>query len=346
MDLTTTLEALYRIGRLAAEQRPLGDVLRSILDVAQEANPQGHSAFLVLDPETATLRVRAARGYAEGVEGTPLAVGQGVAGRAAAAGEVVVVDDLAAHPEHRPGVPGARSEVGVPLLAGGRTIGVLSSGSREPGAYDQDRVRVLAVIAQQAAVLLHAAHLQEEARRQALTDALTGLPNRQHFLAQFEDHLRRARRYQEDLAVAYLAVDDLKVLNDRHGHPAGDQALQGVAAAMREWVRQTDEVARLDGAEFAVLLLQADRTSARQVLDRIRATVAERRLPELGGAESPLTLSAGIALFPSDGGESEWLRGRATAALREAKRRGGNRVMLAEDLPRDGAHASPAPETA
>jgi diguanylate cyclase (GGDEF)-like protein len=101
---------------------------------------------------------------------------------------------------------------------------------------------------------------------------------------------------------------------------------------MKEWMRQTDQLARLGGDEFAALLFQADRTTARQVVDRIRATVAELRLA--GGGEAPLTLSVGIALFPSDGGDAEWLLVRAEQALGEAKRRGGNRVMLAEDVPR------------
>ena len=129
-------------------------------------------------------------------------------------------------------------------------------------------------------------------------------------------------------------MDNLEDLNERHGQPAGDRALQVVAAAMREWVRQTDEVARLGRDEFAALLLSADRTTARQVIDRIRATVAELRLA--GGGDTAVTLSAGIALFPSDGGDMEWLFSRADAALAEAKRRGGNQVMLAEDLSRAG----------
>jgi diguanylate cyclase (GGDEF)-like protein len=208
----------------------------------------------------------------------------------------------------------------------------LRADSTRPGAFTEAHETALALLAAHAVALVRAAQLLEETRRLALTDPLTGLANRRHFLSVFEDNLRRARRYQESLAVAVIDVDNLQEVNDGHGQPAGDRALQEVGAAMKEWMRQTDQLARLGGDEFAALLFQADRTTARQVVDRIRATVAELRLA--GGGEAPLTLSVGIALFPSDGGDAEWLLVRAEQALGEAKRRGGNRVMLAEDVPR------------
>jgi len=206
-----------------------------------------------------------------------------------------------------------------------------------PGGLADAQLQALTVLAAQAATVLRAAQLTEQTSRLGWTDPLTGLSNHRRFMEHFEDHLRRARRYQESLAVAFLNVDHLRHLNERQGRAAGDRALQVVASAMREWVRQTDEVARLHGDVFATLLLQADRTTARQVVDRIRATVAELRLA--GGGDAPLTLSAGIALYPPDGGDTEWLFSRAEAALQEAKRRGRNRVLLAEDLPRSGGQA-------
>jgi diguanylate cyclase (GGDEF)-like protein len=225
------------------------------------------------------------------------------------------------------------TEVVLPLAGPGGVIGTL----RIEGPLAEERRQALAVLAAHAAAVLRAAQLGEQTSRLGWTDPLTALANHRRFMEQFEDHLRRARRYQETLAVAFLNVDHLRQLNERQGRAAGDRALQVVASAMREWVRQTDEVARLHGDVFAALLLQADRTTARQVVDRIRATVSELRLA--GGGDTPLTLSAGIALFPPDGGDAEWLFSRAEAALQEAKRRGRNRVLLAEDLPRTGGQA-------
>ncbi len=337
------LDALYRISQLATEPRELGQMLLGMLEVTEAVVPGSHSAILLLDPDARVLRVRASRGYAHGVESLSIPLGTGVTGRCAATGQVVVVHEVASDPTYIAGVPGARSEIAVPLLADGRVIGVFNAESPVPGAYSDEHARTLTVVAQQAAVVLQSAQLQAETRRLAITDHLTGLHNRRHFVGQLEEHLRRARRYHETMGVAFLDLDNFKELNDRHGHSAGDRALQAVAAVMREWVRGTDELARLGGDEFAALLLQTDAAGARLVLERIRASVAEIQLPDAQGPPITLTLSAGLALFPADGGDAEWLCGRADAALYEAKRRGRNRVMLASDvvIPSDGGPKAP-----
>ncbi|MGH9885999.1 MAG: diguanylate cyclase [bacterium] len=326
------LDALHRISQLATEQRDLGQVLAAMLEVTQGVIPGGHSAILLLDQNARVLRVRASRGYAPGIESLSIPVGAGITGRCAETGQVMLLADVASDPAYIAGVPGARSELAVPLLAEGRVIGVFNAESEQLGAYTDEHVRTLSVIAQQAAVVLRSAQLQAETRRLAITDHLTGLYNRRHLVTQLEEHLRRARRYHETIGIAFFDIDNFKTLNDRHGHSAGDRALQAVAGAMREWVRETDELARVGGDEFAALLLQADAESARLVLERIRASVAELRLQDLHGQLVTLTLSAGLAVFPTDGGDSEWLLGRADAALYEAKRRGRNRVILAADV--------------
>ena len=335
------LDALYRISQLATEPRDVGQVLAAMLEVAEDVVPDGDCAILLLDPATQALRVRASRGYGEAAR-AEIPLGRGVTGRAAALGQVIVVDDVASEPAYIAGVPGARSEVAVPLLADGRVIGVLNAESARPGVYRPEHVRSLAVIAQQAAVVLRAAQLHEETRRLSITDPLTALFNRRHFVGQLDEHLRRARRYQETLAVAFLDVDRFKKLNDTHGHNVGDRALQGVAGAMRQWVRESDEVARLGGDEFAAILLQADGAAARGVIERIRGSVAGLQVKSETGEPVALTLSAGIALFPPDGADSEYLLSRADAALYEAKRRGRNRVILAADVPAGSAGPGPS----
>jgi diguanylate cyclase (GGDEF)-like protein len=326
------LDALHRISQLATEPRDVSQVLAAMLEVAEDVVPDGDCAILLLDHATSSLRVRASRGYGEAAR-AEIPLGRGVTGRAAASGQVIVVDDVSTETDYIAGVPGARSEVAVPLLADGRVIGVLNAESARPAVYRPEHLRSLAVIAQQAAVVLRAAQLHEETRRLAITDPLTALFNRRHFVIQLAEHLRRARRYQETLAVAFLDVDRFKKLNDTHGHNVGDRALQGVAGAMRQWVRDSDEVARLGGDEFAAILLQADGLAARGVIERIRGSVAGLGVKSETGEPVALTLSAGIALFPPDGSESEFLLARADAALYEAKRRGRNRVILAADVP-------------
>ena len=330
------LQALHRISQLAASPRDADAILLAMIDITQELIPHGYCAILLLDPATRTLRVRASRGYCEDAGSSSIAVGAGVTGQCAQAAQPIVVDDVATFPGYIPGVPGARSEVAVPMMIEGRVVGVLNAESPELRAYRPEHVRTLSVIGQQAAVVLHAAQVNEETRRLASTDSLTGLANRRQFLAQLEEQLRRVRRYRETLAVAFMDLDDFKTLNDRHGHNRGDRALQAVATAMREWVRETDAVARLGGDEFAAILLRADHEGAWQAVERLRRTVSTLDIRAATGEPVAVRLSAGIALFPDDGVDAETLLSRADAALYQAKRGGKDRVLLST---RDGAGA-------
>jgi len=322
------LNALYRVSQIASDREDLPQVLSAMLAVTQEVIPEGNVALLLLDAPTRTLRVRANRGYLEGIEALQIPLGKGVTGRCAQAARAFVVNDVAAEPDYIPGVQGARSEIAIPMLAEGRVIGVLNAESRQPSAFTQDHVRTLSVVAQQAAVVLRSAQLYEEMRRLATTDALTGLDNRRRFVQLLEDTLRRARRYREAFAVVLLDVDHFKSVNDRHGHRAGDRVLEAVAAAMREWVRDTDSVARIGGDEFAALLLQMDAERAAPVVERLRDAIHSLTLRE-GDATIELAVSAGIATYPAHGADVEALLSRADGALYEAKRLGRNRVELA-----------------
>ncbi len=325
------LNALYRISRIASEREDLQAVLDEMLAVTQELIPEGYVALLPLDPVSRSLRVKAERGYFEGVESLSIPLGKGVTGRCAQTGQPIVVDDVAREIDYIPGVPGARSEIAVPLLAEGRVLGVLNAESVEPAAYGPDHLRTLSVVAQQAAVVLRAAQLSEETRRLAVTDPLTGLRNRRYFMGQLEETLRRARRYRESFAVVLLDVDRFKAVNDRHGHAAGDRVLKNVGRALGEWVRETDQVARIGGDEFAALLIQADALQVQPVVERLREAVAAQELRD-GDAVVQTTLSAGIALYPAHGADTEELLSRADAALYDAKRLGRNRSVVASDL--------------
>lgn len=323
------LNALYRISQVASDREDLQQVLQAMLAVTQEVIPEGYVALLLLDPATRTLKVRADRGYFDGVESLAIPLGKGVTGRCAQAAQAFVIDDVEQEPDYIPGVPGAKSEIAIPMLAEGRVIGVLNAESRHAAAYTQDHVRTLSVIAQQAAVVLRSAQLYEEMRRLATTDGLTGLHNRRFFLNQLEETLRRARRYREAFALVLLDVDRFKSVNDRHGHGVGDRVLQAVAGAMRDWVRDTDAVARIGGDEFAALLLQTDASRAQQVVERLRVAV-EALVVHDGDTAIPLAVSAGVALYPAHGADAEALLSRADGALYEAKRLGRNRVAFAD----------------
>lgn len=326
-DRIDHLDALFRISRLASREQDLDRTLRRILDITSEITPQGQVALL-LRTEDDDLEVRAAEGYRESVTDLTIPIGEGTTGRCAATGETVVVDDVREDPDYIPGVSGGRSEIAVPLRVEDRVIGVLDAEATVPGAFGEEEERTLSVVAQQVAAVVHTIQLHERTREMAVTDPLTGLHNRRYFVTRLESQLRRAERYDEELALLLLDCDDLKRVNDEFGHYCGDRALELVADLLRRSLRESDERARLGGDEFACLLLSADGARARRVARRLRDAFAESRIESEDGELIDVSVSIGGALYPRDARNLEGLIRRADDALYTAKRRGAGELEI------------------
>ncbi len=332
------MEALNRISRLASEGGAIGATLNSMLEIAQEVLPKAQCAILLLDMERAVLRVAAGQGYQAVARYLEIPVGRGVTGRCAETGELQVVDDLTDDGDrldYIQGIPGARSEVAVPLMADGRVIGVFNAESVDPSAFGEQEIQTLVVVARQAASVIRGAQLLEETRRLAVTDPLTGLHNRRHFTRQLEENVRRAQRYGEMLALVLLDLDFFKDVNDRFGHHVGDRALQLLAGALRDSVRESDQAARIGGEEFALVLLRCTKELAMSIAERVRERIRGLAIAELPEVDMALSASVGIAFFPEDGDEPKSLMQSADEALYRAKRLGRDQIILASELRRD-----------
>ncbi len=165
--------------------------------------------------------------------------------------------------------------------------------------------------------------------RLATTDYLTGLYNRRYFMQRGSEEFKRALRSNHPLSFLMLDVDHFKAVNDTHGHQAGDMALQQVAAALKDGLRETDILGRIGGEEFAVLLPDTQLNDAILLGQRICRSmeVAELSIPGRVLAIS-LTISVGIAGLESGMSGIEDVFRNADKALYKAKRNGRNRVMI------------------
>lgn len=329
------LDVLNRVSRLASEAGSLGVTLNQMLEIAQEIVPDAHCAILLLDDETELLRLAAGQGYQAAARYLEIPVGRGVTGRCAATRQTQLVRDLLGPdaPHYIPGIPGARSELALPMVVEGKTVGVLNAESVEPDAFDKSSIQTLEMIAHQAAAVIRGGQLLDETRRLAITDGLTGLHNRRHFMRQLDEAVRRAGRYQETMALIMLDLDLFKDVNDRFGHQVGDRVLELLAAALRDSVRESDQAARLGGEEFALLLLRCDRDLAIAIADRVRERIRHLALEGIPESDIDLSASVGIAFFPEDGQDPKTLMRAADDALYAAKRSGRDRVVLAEAVP-------------
>lgn len=175
-----------------------------------------------------------------------------------------------------------------------------------------------------------------ELARLVYTDPLTGLPNRRHFTERYEAEVARVARYGGSFTLGVLDCDQFKDYNDRHGHPAGDDALRELGMLLRDRLRASDSVARLGGEEFAVLMVGADPATAAMVAERLRARIAGHLF---GATGDRLTVSIGLASAPEDARTPDLLFCLADQALYAAKARGRNRVAVAQEaeapLPRE-----------
>lgn len=169
----------------------------------------------------------------------------------------------------------------------------------------------------------------------ALTDPLTGLPNRRAFDQALEQECERSRRMRTGCAVVLGDIDDFKKVNDTWGHAEGDAVLAEVASSLDGCLRRGDTLARFGGDEFAVLLPQTDLATAEAICRRLRESVSgssESMLLRRWQYETsgPVTVSFGVAANCSEPAErSDDLVRRADQALYEAKRTGRNRACVA-----------------
>ena len=168
--------------------------------------------------------------------------------------------------------------------------------------------------------------LANELRQQALTDSLTGVPNRRSFLQRLEAELARVKRRPEiQSSVLAIDLDYFKRVNDELGHAAGDEVLKHFAGIATATVRRADVVGRSGGEEFLVMLPDTNLAEGRLLADRLRRAVVESPA-NLGDQAVPFTVSIGIAVLSPDDISIDAALARADRALYDAKRSGRNMV--------------------
>ena len=167
------------------------------------------------------------------------------------------------------------------------------------------------------------AALLGQLERQALSDALTGLPNRRAFEAEAARMVARAKRSGSAITVGVADIDHFKKINDQHGHATGDEVRCAMSAVIAQAGRATDFVARIGGEEFGLLFPDAMPETARAVAERMRRAVADFPVVTMQGQQLHVTISIGLA--PFEGTLTESLS-KADSALYAAKNGGRNRT--------------------
>lgn len=164
----------------------------------------------------------------------------------------------------------------------------------------------------------------------AITDSLTGLYNRRKFLETVANEIKRSQRFNRPLSILMIDLDHFKKYNDTYGHQKGDELLSGLALRLRKSLREYDTLARYGGDEFVLLLPETDVQVAREIAERLVSAVREMKVSvtETDGIPIYLTISIGVASFPTHAGELQALIKAADQALYQAKEAGRNCYMI------------------
>ena len=199
-------------------------------------------------------------------------------------------------------------------------------------AFGAEEIACARLIAAHADLALTNAERYHRAKERAFIDDVTEVYNARFLRQAIEHEIQRAERYGKQLCVLFLDLDRFKLVNDQHGHLVGSQVLRRLSEVLQQCIRQVDILARYGGDEFTILLVDTGVEEGLAVGERIRRTVAAT--PFEGGRGTPirLTLSVGVAAYPTHGREHEALLDLADKAMYRAKSLGRNCVCSAADL--------------
>jgi diguanylate cyclase (GGDEF)-like protein len=217
--------------------------------------------------------------------------------------------------------------------ASSEPVGTMTVGRADRPFTVQEREVFLYLVGQAAASVENIA-LHEMVSEQAVTDDLTGLANNRAFRELIEREAARASRFDLDLSLLILDLDNFKAVNDTYGHPQGDAALRMIGRVLREESRGIDQPARYGGEEFVVALPETDAQGALELAERVRERIENASVALVDGdGAMNVTASIGLATLSGEDVDVRALIGAADAALYEAKRTGKNRVVVAASEP-------------
>jgi diguanylate cyclase (GGDEF)-like protein/putative nucleotidyltransferase with HDIG domain len=233
-----------------------------------------------------------------------------------------------------------RSALAVPLEGTSGVVGVLTLYHTDRDAFTKDHLRILLAINAKIALSIENALRFRQAETSATTDYLTGLPNARSLFLQFDAELSRSRRSEQPIAVLTLDLNGFKQVNDRCGHLEGNRALRAVGAALKSVCREYDQVARMGGDEFVVVLPGARAGEISTKFEQIRSAIAQVSNEMFSG--QMLSVSIGAAYYPEDGNNADELLSVADRRMYSEKQSQRRDAVPPSRVLRERDHAASA----
>ncbi len=318
---SSELDALKRIARNLTSSLEYTTVLDAVVREALALVPDSQDAHIFMYAD-GKLEFGSAL-YSDGTKNHVLAEPRkdGLTYTVAREKRMIIVENISDHPMFA-GAPKewTGSIIGIPLMMGSRVIGVMNLARTHPGPFSDTEIRLLSLLADQAAIAILNARLHEAVSHQARSDSLTGLPNRRALDERLDEEIHRSKRSGIPFCVVMMDLDGFKVINDTLGHDVGDEVLCTIARSFQKALRATDFLARYGGDEMTIILPETDWPQVLTVTDKIQQELRQLvfELPE--GEQFSLGVTGGVAIYPRHGKEAAGLLRIADEALYSAKR--------------------------
>lgn len=330
---TLELTALHSIASTISRSLDLNLILKSVVDNARQIlNSDVSFLCLASSPEGDLRVVMEAGGSTKKLLGMTVKTGDHL-GTLRAPSIMNGTERLAQTDPHVAQIieeEGLISVLTVPMLTDGNLLGLLHVANRQKTYFSEGDVMLLSTFADQAAIAIRNARLHEELKQLAITDGLTTLYNHRYFYHKLSEEFDRARRFERPLSLIFIDIDDLKVVNDRHGHLKGDAVLRELSRLIKSAARSTDTVARYGGDEFTIILPETSGDQAVALAQRLLEKVLAHRFVHSGNL--PVTISVGVVSLNDGVSRAVDLVSRADKAAYRAKTVGKARLCVYDEI--------------
>lgn len=245
----------------------------------------------------------------------------------------IIIEDVLNHPLYK-GYPEtwSGSMIGIPLKFKDELLGVLNLSRSTVGKFTRSELRLMSLLADQAAVAIFNASLYKRLSQMANTDSVTGLPNRRALDERLQEEWRLAQQTQMPFAVVMMDMDGFKAVNDTFGHNVGDELLYSLFNFLAQRMRGSDFLARYGGDELTLVMRNTDLEAAQVVTQKVIDLMREYRFHFPKEKELPLGLTAGIAIYPTHANNPSDLIRAADSALYHAKKHNRGRFSIAKGV--------------
>lgn len=321
------LTALHETSLIVSSQAETSTLMSTVVERTTELLGASGGGIYLPAADREAFVLAAGSTLSVGPAGLEVAKGSGIVGLAARKSTVEVVENYAGWAGRAGELPDDFSGrvLAAPLRLGDRVLGVLLITGSVPGPFTSDELQLVQLFGEQAAIALENARLYAEVQRLAVIDELTGFHNRRGLFSHGEQEVKRSARYARPVSAIMLDVDHFKDVNDRYGHPAGDEVLRRVAECVRSSARAVDITGRYGGEELVLLLPETGMSGAAQIAERLRAAISAMTV-KTGGQCIAVTASFGVSTLCASTPDLVTLLDHADRAMYDAKQSGRNRV--------------------